>query len=239
VHMAVPNFTRGACDASGNVKADVAQNCLRLRGYPATADGVRAALKDGYASTVVQEDGRMAYVSGERGIAIFDERDTDARLSFPVNRMDIAFQLTAARRPDTDVAAPGEFIIDAVASDGGVIPRNVNIEKTMAMVRFGALTPLEMVQKLSYNPARMIGLPGKGRIAPGADADITVVDPLSDSAWMTIAAGEVVAEGGRATGSGGTMLVTDAGQAAPRAQGLPYRVVDVASDSLLYHGYRG
>ena len=52
----------------------------------------------------------------------------------------------------------GDFVVDAVASDGGSHPRNINIESTMALVRFGALSPVEMAIKLSWNPSRMFGL---------------------------------------------------------------------------------
>ncbi len=44
------------------------------------------------------------------------------------------------------------------------------------LVEKGVLTPLEMAEKMSYNPARIIGM-DRGRIQVGADGDITIIDP--------------------------------------------------------------
>ena len=44
------------------------------------------------------------------------------------------------------------------------------------LVREGYLTPMQMAEKLSYNPAKVIGL-NKGDIAPGKVADIVIFDP--------------------------------------------------------------
>ncbi len=45
------------------------------------------------------------------------------------------------------------------------------------LVRPGLLSPEELVMKMSVNPARILGLEGKGHLGVGADADITVIDP--------------------------------------------------------------
>ena len=142
-----------------------------------------------------------------------------------------AFNLTVAKD------ATGDFVIDAVATDGGWHPRNIAVERTWAMTRLGALTPLEMAAKLSWNPARMFGLTSKGHLSPGADADVTVVDPETGKPTMSLVAGKVVMRGGEATGSGGTLLVTSAGEAAAKDSGLGYQVVDLAQ-SKLYQGWR-
>jgi len=44
------------------------------------------------------------------------------------------------------------------------------------LVERGVLPPEEVLAKLSLHPARILGVPG-GRIAPGAPADLTIVDP--------------------------------------------------------------
>ncbi len=44
------------------------------------------------------------------------------------------------------------------------------------LVHTGLLTPLQAVTCLTRNPARILGIP-KGTLAPGADADITIIDP--------------------------------------------------------------
>ena len=206
---------------------DVARNCLRLRNYPTTREGMRKAIADGYGSAVRQTPSGLSLVTGDEGVKIFDEGDSLIGMSFPVNRADTAFQLTTAKRSD------GSFIVDAIASDAGVLPRNVNIEQAMNILRFGGLTPLEMAEKLSYNPARMIGLEKKGRITTGMDADLTVVNPAQGRAVMSFVAGNMVMMDGRAVGHGGKLLITDSGLAAAERYGLPSETVDL-SNSLLY-----
>ena len=72
----------------------------------------------------------------------------------------------------------------------------------------------------------MMGLPDKGHLAPGADADVTVLDLDRGVATMSLVAGQVV-------GSGGTLLALPEGEEAARASGLGHRVMDL-SRSLLY-----
>lgn len=229
VHLARPNFTRGECDEDGNVRMDVARNCLRLRGYETTRAGMRRAIADRYGSVVSQSPSGLSLVTGEAGVTLFDAADSMIGMSFPVNRSDSAFQLTAAKRED------GTFVIDAIASDAGVFPRNVNIEQAMNMVRFGGLTPLEMVEKLSFNPAKMIGLEKKGRISAGMDGDLTVIDPDRGRAVMSFVAGKMTMLDGRAVGKGGKLLVTEAGTEAAKSYGLPFEEIDLRK-SLLYAG---
>ena len=229
VHLARPNFTRGKCDADGRVLADVCRNCLRLKDYEATADGIRAALRDGYASTVEETRTGLVLVTGERGVELFDEGGTDVSMSFPVNSAESAFQLTAARNSND------EFIIDAIGSDAGALPRNVNIEQAMRLVKFGALGPLDMVLKLSLNPARMIGLSSKGRLSEGKDADLTLIDPVEGRASYGIAAGRVIMTAGRVVGTGGTILTTGQGVAAVAPTGIPFEMVDI-SRAMMYAG---
>jgi dihydroorotase len=83
--------------------------------------------------------------------------------------------------------------IDAIATDHaphGVLDKQVEFEKgingvvgletalglTLALVHEGVLTPLKAVELLTDGPARAFGLPG-GHLAPGAPADVTLVDP--------------------------------------------------------------
>ena len=229
VHLARPNFTRGKCDADGRVLADVCRNCLRLKDYEATADGIRAALRDGYASTVEETRTGLVLVTGERGVELFDEGGTDVSMSFPVNSAESAFQLTAARNSND------EFIIDAIGSDAGALPRNVNIEQAMRLVKFGALGPLDMVLKLSLNPARMIGLSSKGRLSEGKDADLTLIDPVEGRASYGVVAGRVIMMAGRVVGTGGTILTTGQGVAAVAPTGIPFEMVDITR-AMMYAG---
>ena len=137
VYHTVQNGTTGRCDGEGNVIADVPRNCLRLRGYEPTYEGMKRAIGDGYASVLAQRDGETYYARHNEALKLFEDARSNVGMSFPVNLPSTAFSLTTAQDES------GEFIVDAVSTDGGSFPRNVAIESTMALVRFGALTPLQ------------------------------------------------------------------------------------------------
>ncbi|MDK1032021.1 MAG: amidohydrolase family protein, partial [Planctomycetia bacterium] len=54
------------------------------------------------------------------------------------------------------------------------------------LVLAGTLSWPELIAAMSTNPARALGLKGKGTLAAGADADVTIIDP---AALWTIDAG--------------------------------------------------
>ena len=89
--------------------------------------------------------------------------------------------------------------IDAVASDhaphddhvkqcefaaaaNGIIGLQTSLPLTLALTAGGKITPSRIVDLLSSAPARILSLPGKGTLAPGADADVTLIDP--DMEWI-------------------------------------------------------
>ena len=225
-YHAVQNGTSGSCDGEGFVMANVSRNCLAQRGYSPTREGMSQAIVDGYASVIAQRGGHVVYLKSKEALAMYDREKTHVGVSFPVNLPSSAFKLTTAKNDS------GEFIVDAVATDGGCHPRNVAIQTSMALVKFGALSPLEMATKLSLTPALMLGLPNKGHFSEGADADITVIDPQTNEPTMSFVAGKPIMVDGHVVGSGGNLLVTRAGQRAAKNSGLPYQVVDMAGTKL-------
>lgn len=48
------------------------------------------------------------------------------------------------------------------------------------LVEKGVLTPMQMAEKMSYNPAQILGLQDKGSISAGKTADIVVFDPAAE-----------------------------------------------------------
>ena len=228
-HLASMNFTKGKCDEDGNVLADVVSNCLKLRNYDPTYEGIRAALRDGYASAVEETRTGLVLVTGERGVELFDTAQTDISMSFPVNSPVSGFHLTSARN------SRNEFTVDAIASDGGALPRNVNLEQAFRLVKFGAFEPLDLVAKLSLNPAKMMGLSSKGRLSEGNDADLTVIDPEIGNASHTIVGGDLVMMAGRVIGTGGKILTTDRGEEAVAATGINYELLDL-TQAMMYAG---
>jgi len=108
-------------------------------------------------------------------------------------------------RTAADVAAVREGLadgtIDAIATDHAphsVIEKDVEFEQaafgmigletavglSLEMVRAGVVTPSRLVALLTSRPAAMLGLPG-GSLAPGAPADVTVLDP--EAPWTVSA----------------------------------------------------
>jgi adenine deaminase len=95
-----------------------------------------------------------------------------------------------------------------------------------------ALSALEMASKLSWNPACMFGFTSKGHLSPGADADITAINPETGTPVFGMVAGEPIMRDGHALGQGGTLLVTRWGETTARESGLDYRIVDLSKTKL-------
>ena len=45
------------------------------------------------------------------------------------------------------------------------------------LVDTGWLTPMQMAEKMSYNPAKILKLEDKGSLRPGKTADVVIIDP--------------------------------------------------------------
>jgi hypothetical protein len=155
------------------------------------------------------------------------EVDFNTWVSFTVNRRSSAFLMA------TEKDEKGRFIVTALATDGGGIPRNFLLSHGLSLVRFDALTLSEFVQKCSWMPARMLGLPQKGHLAPGADGDLVVVDPDTHQALLTVAEGRVVFNHGIAVGSGGRLIITERSRKVLEERSVPCIVADLPG-SLLY-----
>lgn len=48
------------------------------------------------------------------------------------------------------------------------------------LVAKGILTPMQMAEKMSYHPARILGLEDKGSVSPGKTADLVVFNPAAE-----------------------------------------------------------
>jgi dihydroorotase len=66
--------------------------------------------------------------------------------------------------------------VEFTAAPPGVIGLETAVPVTLELVRAGELSPLEWVRRLATSPARILGR-GTGGLAPGAPADVVVVDP--------------------------------------------------------------
>jgi hypothetical protein len=199
-----------------------------MGGYEISADAMLVAAKDGYMRVQKPTACEVIYLEPEDGIRYLKKMNFDVTVSFPVNSRATAF-LTTTEKDKT-----GRFIIPALATDGGGIPRNFLLSHGLCLVRFDALTMNEFVHKCCRAPAQMIGLTNKGHLAPGADADVVVVEPETQQAVLTIAGGKIIMTDGHVTGKGGTIITTEQGQQSLTARGIPAMVADLA-DSLFYN----
>ena len=59
----------------------------------------------------------------------------------------------------------------------GIVGLETSVALTITeLVEPGILTPMQMAEKMSYNPAKVLGI-DKGSLAEGKPADITIIDP--------------------------------------------------------------
>jgi len=202
-YLALINGTNARTE-NGVPKSNVTKICLERGGYPATAAGMEAAIEAGWAQIHGVQDGETVLLPPAEGLAHFRERGSQVGVSFPVNSPAVAIALAIAK---TD----GEFAVTALSTDGGAIPRNTTLKQGLALVRFGALSMEDLIVKACLNPARMLGLEGKGHLGSGADADIVVVNPATAQAEWVIANGQIIVQAGQVVGRGGQLITTPAG----------------------------
>jgi dihydroorotase len=77
--------------------------------------------------------------------------------------------------------AAHEKQLEFVDAPFGIIGLETALPLTLALVEEGVLSLEQAIAKLTIEPARVFGL-RKGTVAPGADADVAIVDP--DESWQ-------------------------------------------------------
>jgi dihydroorotase len=73
--------------------------------------------------------------------------------------------------------APHEKDVEFTAAPPGVLGFETALAVVLDLVRAGEISPLELVRRLSPNPARVLGRGDLGTLAVGATADVVVLDP--------------------------------------------------------------
>ncbi len=219
-YLSVFSATPAKC-SGGELESNGPKNSLSMGGYEKNERGLRKAILDGFASVVYPRGDENVRLTGQEGIRYFDEAGTDVACTFPVTPASTRFLLATGKRRD------GSFVVDALATDGGAIPRNFLVEKGTALVRLDMLSWKEYVLKTSTNPARILGLPDKGHLGVGADADVTVLDGDGGRAYAAVGGGKIIMLDGTVLGSGTTVITTRRGEKAVRGRGLEARVVDL------------
>lgn len=219
-YVSPKNGTRLTCDAEGKIQSKVTGNCLRHFGFSEDRDGVRKALLAGKAFVVFDAGGYSDLMTGEKALKMWEEADSDVGGSFNINPPLPRIELAQARRDD------GSFVVDAISTDGGCIPRNVILSQGLSLVKLDILTLPEFAQKTSLNPARMLRLENKGHLSVGADADITVYDYATQKPMASFIEGRKILWNGELVSKGATVICTEHGKEAIEKRGMKAIVVD-------------
>lgn len=129
-------------------------------------------------------------IDPEKKVAIEADADTNYKMNPPLRTHEDVQTLKEGLRDD---------IMDVIATDHAphtFEEKNTTMKKApfgivgletaacltyTELVKTGYLTPMQMAEKMSYNPAKVIGL-DKGDIAPGKVADIVIFDPQQEYA---------------------------------------------------------
>ena len=219
-YISPKNGTRLTCDETGKIQSKVTGNCLRKFGFSEDRDGVRKAILAGKAFVVYDAGGYSDLMTGEEALKLWEDADTNVGGSFNVNPPMPRIMLAEAKRDD------GSFVVDAISTDGGCIPRNVILSQGLSLVKLDILSLSEFAQKTSLNPARMLRLTTKGHLSVGADADMTIYDYATQEPKATFVEGRKVLWDGQVVAKGATVICTERGKAAIEKRGMKAVVVD-------------
>lgn len=221
-YLALINGTSGKLDENGIPKSEVTKRSLLHGGYTADFWGIKKAILNGWAKVNYhdQENHEVVFPPPSEALVFYMKQDRDVRLSFPVNSPVSAIPIALAKDEK------GDFIVDALATDGGEIPRNITLKQGLCLVNFGAMTMNELAYKASLAPARLLGLNDRGYIAPGAVADLIVVDTSNSQVELSIAGGQIILRKGTVCGKGGSFLTSRDGQEFFSAKSIPCRTTE-------------
>ncbi|WP_349295067.1 amidohydrolase family protein (plasmid) [Thioclava sp. 'Guangxiensis'] len=222
-YLAPINGNSAKC-SNGIPESVATQRNLIAGGYTPDLDGMAKAIAEGWAWIHLYEDGVTHLETGPVAVQAWREAMTDIGMSFFVNPPETSLSLAILKRDD------GSFAIDALATDGGGLPRNDLCERGLALVHLGALRLAEFVHKTSVAPARMMGLSGsKGHLGIGADADVTVIDLAARKPVLSYGEGRAILERGKVVGQGTTMIVPPEGRARAESLGLRVHIAQAGS----------
>ncbi len=230
-HLALHNGCYGGINGNGIPMSYVLRNSLKANGYQVSKEGLEEALRVKYAGVYALRGSKVKYIYGDEAINYWKEHEYKVGICFPINRRRSA-QVCATERDKK-----GNFVVDAISSDGGVIPRNCILSHGLPLVRFCALTLSELVQKISLTPSRMLGLKNKGHLSIGADADITIFDPDDTKVEIVLIKGKVCMVSGIIFNNPGTLIVTQRGANKLKKQEIPLEVISL-EESLYFKGKR-
>jgi hypothetical protein len=201
-YLSILNGAEARCDAGVPVSG-VVRTCLRLGGFEQTRDGLEEAILAGWCRVQAELEGDVRFLAADSGLELFRRERTDVGISFPVNPPAALLALALAR------GRSRSFVVDALGSDGGSIPRNTTLQQGISLAQGGFVSVADLVLKASSAPARRLGLSAKGRLEAGADADVIVVG-RDGICRDSVIAGNVVMRARRILQDGGGKLLEPA-----------------------------
>ncbi len=216
------NATSAKC-SDGAPESMQTRTWLKIGGFAPTEQGLAEAIEAGWALLNEETNDTVILATGAKAVEAWRARNTELGVSFMANPSEPRLRLATAKDEK------GRFIVDALATDGGGIPRNVIVEMGLALVRLEAWTLADFVEKSSVAPARALGLANKGHLGVGADADITVLDLERGRPRMAFVAGEAIMKDGAVLGRGTRLITTPLGEDAAREAGIAGPVVPLGS----------
>ena len=159
------------CDAAGKPRSAITAGTLTRFGFESSASGIEAAIRAGRLAVLFPNQSEITLLTGTDAVAYLRAHREHCDGSFDgVNPLESRVFFASQKRPDRT------FLVDAISTDGGGIPRNVILQNGLSLVELGALTTIEFARKTSLLPAQMLGLKNKGRLLAGMDADLTIYE---------------------------------------------------------------
>ena len=125
--------------------------------------------------------------------AALEGYETNAKMNPPLRGEDDRMAILEGIQDGTIDAiacdhAPHEAYVkrcEFAAASCGIIGLQTSLPLSLSLLAGGKIPTPRLVEMLSAGPARILGLRGKGTLAPGADADATVIDPEEEWEFRT------------------------------------------------------
>ncbi len=218
-YLAETNGVNFHLDENGNLKSKATGQTLKKAGYEDSKNGIIKALRDGFAHVFASCGIETKIFYKEEAVNLLLKNNCEIAGGFNVNPPISRLLVCLSRKKDNS------FIVDAISTDGGAIPRNVIVPYGMSLVKMGMMSIEDFVYKTSIMPAKMLGLYNKGHLSIGADADITVIDSEICQPVLTMTNGKICMYNGKILNSGACIITTEKGKKEVSSTGLPTYIV--------------
>lgn len=113
------------------------------------------------------------------GVALTDARIVPTLISDLVHVHPTVVGLALAARPDAVVVSDAVRRGAERLPDGTLAGSAIDLSGALTRILALGLPPARAVRHVTGNPAHALGLPDRGRLVPGARADLVAIDPLT------------------------------------------------------------